>query len=202
MDWGNAIVRSVSRDAAGDVTSIDADLHLKGDFKATDKKITWLAKAESAHAVVRVRLLDYAYLITKPKLEKDDDVRDFANPQTEFTVDALADANVLGLKERDIIQFERKGYFILDKIVEGNGEKRLEFIRIPDGRAAGLALKSGPTAGAPKCKAPVTTPKQAIVGGDPTEDPTIKMYKSKPVSQIEATDVPTSMYHVKSAYED
>ena len=80
MDWGNAIVRSISRDAAGDVTSIDADLYLKGDFKATDKKITWLAEAKSAHALVRVRLLDYDYLITKPKLEKDDDAKDYANP--------------------------------------------------------------------------------------------------------------------------
>ena len=79
MDWGNAIVRSILRDASSDVTSIDADSHLKGDFKATEK-ITWLAEAKSAHALVRVRLLDYDYLITKPKLEKDDDAKDYANP--------------------------------------------------------------------------------------------------------------------------
>ena len=77
------------------------------------------------------------------------------------------------MKERDIIQFERKGYFILDKIVEENGEKSLEFIRIPDGRAAGLALKSGPAASAVKIKAPVTAPKQAIAGDDPTENSSI-----------------------------
>lgn len=33
MDWGNAFMRTIHRDAAGNVTSIDAELHLEGDFK-------------------------------------------------------------------------------------------------------------------------------------------------------------------------
>lgn len=210
MDWGNAIIRAITKDEAGNITSIDADLHLEGDFKATDKKITWLAQATPGHALAQVRLLDYDYLITKPKLEKDDAVADFANPNTEFSVVASADANVFRLKERDIIQFERKGYFILDKVIaEGTDaeSKRLEFIRIPDGRAAGLALKSGSapsTGGAEKGKAKsAQTPKDAAsLSANPAADPTIKMYEVKSSSQIEKIDVPTSMYRVKSVYED
>lgn len=210
MDWGNAIIRTITKDEAGNITSIDADLHLEGDFKATDKKITWLAQATSEHALARVRLLDYDYLITKPKLEKDDAVADFANPNTEFSVDAFADANVYKLKERDIIQFERKGYFILDQVIAGGTDaegKRLEFIRIPDGRAAGLALKSGSSpssSGAEKGKArSAQMPKAAAPqSANPTVDPTIKMYEVKSSSRIEKIDVPTSMYRVKSVYED
>ncbi len=33
MDWGNAIVKSFTRDESGLITAIDADLHLEGDFK-------------------------------------------------------------------------------------------------------------------------------------------------------------------------
>ena len=33
MDWGNAIMHKVNRDESGKVVSIDAELHLEGDFK-------------------------------------------------------------------------------------------------------------------------------------------------------------------------
>jgi glutamyl-tRNA synthetase len=142
MDWGNSIVRKRSLGPSGDVTAIEADLFLEGDFKKTKKKITWLP---SDSPLVDVTLLDYDYLITKKKLEEDDDVADFVTPQTEFRVEALADANVAELKQGDIIQFERKGYYILDK-VQGDfakGDLHLEFISIPDGRAGGVASKAG-----------------------------------------------------------
>ena len=129
MDWGNAIIRSISKDAAGVVTTIDANLHLANDSKATDKEVTWLSQATPAHALARVCLLDYDYLITKVDFEKTDNVTNVANSNTGFIVDALADLNVTSLKERDVIQFERKG-LTLDKLTEDNEEKRLDFIRI------------------------------------------------------------------------
>ncbi len=48
----------------------------------------------------------------------------------------------LTLKRGEIIQFERKGYYIYDN--ETNGVR--EFFKIPDGRAAGIASKAGPPA--------------------------------------------------------
>ncbi|KAI5118016.1 hypothetical protein M0805_003453 [Coniferiporia weirii] len=198
MDWGNAIIRTITRSASGDVTHIDADLNLAGDFKATEKKVTWLAKPTSTLPLVHTTLLDYDYLVTKRKLEKDDTVQAVATAQTEFIVDALADSNVLELAERDIIQFERKGYFILDRITDVNGLKRLEFIRIPDGRAAGLALKS--TGGAN-----VSTPvgeQSTLLPTSPTSDLNVKMYKVDPINKIGNIEAPTTMYKVKSLYED
>lgn len=140
MDWGNAFVRSKVVGKDGEVISLVMELNLGGDFRKTKKKITWLAQPTDSHPVIEVTLLDYDYLITKKKLEEEDDVKDFVPPVTEFREEALADANVKTLKAGDIIQFERKGYYIFDG---RTGDGKLEFIRIPDGRAAGLASKAG-----------------------------------------------------------
>lgn len=138
MNWGNTIVRSKITNPSGKIISMVMDLNLAGDFRKTKKKVTWLAQPPAA-PLANVTLLDYDYLITKKKLEEDDDVKDFVTPVTEFRVDALADRNVRDLKKGDILQFERKGYFIYDGEVKG----KKEFIRIPDGKAAGLASKAG-----------------------------------------------------------
>jgi glutamyl-tRNA synthetase len=42
MDWGNAIFTKIQK-ADGIVKQIEAQLHLEGDYKLTDKKITWLS---------------------------------------------------------------------------------------------------------------------------------------------------------------
>lgn len=147
MDWGNAFVRKINRDSADSpITEIELELNLKGDFKKTKKKITWLAEVPSAQAtLVPVTLLDYDYLITKKKLEEDDDVKDCLTPQTEFRTAAVADANVRQLKQGDIIQFERKGYYIVDRAYDASKpEQEVELILIPDGRAASIASKHAP----------------------------------------------------------
>ncbi|KAJ7085773.1 glutamate-tRNA ligase [Mycena belliarum] len=188
MDWGNAIVRSKTINAAGEVTAIAMDLNLDGDFRKTKKKITWLAQADAAHpmlAPVPVVLLDYDYLITKKKLEEADNVADFVTPVTEFREAALADANVRDLKKGDIMQFERKGYFVCDGEVGG----QLQFIRIPDGRAASLASKAGVPVAAPATK-------------EASPPPATKMYK---VDQVYADDIKadgaTTMYKVDNVYK-
>jgi glutamyl-tRNA synthetase len=117
MGWGNAIVRSISHSlnplSLSTVTSITMDLHLQGDFKTTEKKITWLAS--QGQKLVDVELVDFDFLITKDKLEEEDNVDDFLTPKTEFRTSGIADENVAELKKDDIIQFERKGYFRVDE---------------------------------------------------------------------------------------
>ncbi|KAJ6502218.1 glutamate-tRNA ligase [Mycena sanguinolenta] len=152
MDWGNAIVRSKTKNAAGEITAIEMELHLEGDFRKTKKKITWLSQSTSTHPLTPVTLLDYDYLITKMKIEENDTLADFVTPVTEFRTDALTDANVGDLKKGEIMQFERKGYYIFDGVVDG----KMEFILIPDGRAASLASKAGTPAPTPQGEAPIT----------------------------------------------
>ena len=147
----------------------------------------------AAHTLVETTLLDHDYIITKKKLEEDDDVKDFVTPVSEFREDALADANVADITKGDIIQFERKGYYIFDGIA---ADGRREFIHIPDGRAASLASKAGVAAEPAKTK-------EAKAAKPTSDTPTdTKMYK---VGKIYGEDdvVPTAetkMYKVDSVY--
>ena len=214
MDWGNAIVRSKTVNEAGVVTAIEMELHLDGDFRKTKKKITWLSQPTGPHTLLDATLLDYDYLITKKKLEENDDVKDFVTPVSEFREDAVADANVAGLTKGDIIQFERKGYYIFDGVADG----RHEFIHIPDGRAASIASKAGAqtpaqqegagkkekkaVAGASAAPARAAAPADASKAAFETPVDT-KMYKVAKVygeGELE-TPVETKMYKMKSVYD-
>lgn len=192
MDWGNAIVRSKETDASGTITSITMELNLDGDFRKTKKKITWLAQPTAEHPLPPVTLVDFDYLITKKKLEENDELKDFVTPVSEFKEFAYADANVLDLKKGDIIQFERKGYFIYDNEVEGSRE----FFRIPDGRAAGIASKAGPATSTPAAAA--STPAKVAEPAPPASS----MYA---VERIYGADVQSenasSMYKMDSIYK-
>ncbi|KAF2841136.1 glutamyl-tRNA synthetase [Patellaria atrata CBS 101060] len=135
MNWGNAIVRKVSHSlnplSLKTVTGVELELHLQGDFKKTKKKITWLS---SEQELVPVELVDFDYLITKDKLEEDDNWEHFINPKTEVRTKATADCNVASLRVDDVIQFDRKGYFRVDRAF-AHGQPAVLFL-IPTGKAA------------------------------------------------------------------
>lgn len=139
MDWGNCIITSITKD--GDrVTAIAAKLHLEGDFKKTKKKLTWLCASPHASAPIPLILHDFDYLITKKKLEQDDEMADFVTPKTEFLTKCVGDANMKSLKAGDVIQLERKGYYITDSVMDA-----IHLFKIPDGKAASLVSKAEPT---------------------------------------------------------
>lgn len=131
MDWGNVIIDEIEKDLSGVVTSMKARLHLEGDFKKTSKKITWLSDDDKK---VDVELVDFDHLITKDKLEEGDNFEDFLTPKTEFHSLGYGDCNVKEMKVGDIIQFERKGFYRLDKV--GTDNEPYVFFTIPDGKAA------------------------------------------------------------------
>jgi len=189
MDWGNAIVRSKVVDTSGLVTSIEMELNLEGDFRKTKKKITWLASPTQDHPLPTVSLVDFDYIITKKKLEETDDVADFVTPVSEFKEEAYADANALELTRGEIMQFERKGYYVFDQSVNGV----LEFFKIPDGKAAGIASKANNVAATP----PVVNTTAAkpyfeskmyhmekIYGDDAIPEVETRMYKMQSVYQV------------------
>lgn len=141
MDWGNAyVLKHPSSETP--VKKLDVQLHLEGDFKKTSKKVHWLAISSSA-PLVNILLKEYDYLITKKKIEEDEEWTDFINPETEFLLEAYADWNVREVKRGDIIQFERKGFYICDKALQSENDT-MEFIMIPDGKAASVSLKAKP----------------------------------------------------------
>jgi glutamyl-tRNA synthetase len=193
MDWGNAIVRQKQVDASGKVISLVMDLHLEGDFRKTKKKITWLAEPTPDQPLPSITLTDFDYLITKKKLEEEDNLADFVTPVTEFKENAYADTNVLQLQKGDIIQFERKGYYIYDNEEDG----RMEFFKIPDGRAAGIASKAAPTPSG------VATPAPGASAVAESQEPApTKMYKMASIYVDDANipEVDTKMYKMGSIY--
>ncbi|KAJ1899526.1 glutamate--tRNA ligase [Kickxella alabastrina] len=139
MDWGNAIVESIDR-TDSTVTNLVLRLHLEGDVKTTKKKITWLAQSPSVHPV-EAMLVDYDYLITKKKLEEDDSVESVLTPKTEYTDAAIVDANVALLPQGAILQIERVGYFIVDKVAKESELQLVTLVKIPDGKASSIASK-------------------------------------------------------------
>ncbi|GAA5845383.1 hypothetical protein JCM5353_004814, partial [Sporobolomyces roseus] len=145
MDWGNAFVRKITKSSSGSIESLEMELNLSGDFKKTKKKVTWLSPPSvngSGDELTSVKLLDYDYLITKKKLEEEDSVETFLNPKTEYSVDAVADLNIQSLPKGSIIQFERKGFYIVDVAFDPSSPQTpMELIFIPDGKASTIALK-------------------------------------------------------------
>ncbi|KAM3417428.1 hypothetical protein BST61_g5674 [Cercospora zeina] len=139
MNWGNAIVRKkkytlnplnlVKSEENKTVSELELELHLQGDVKKTSKKVTWLSTEQE---LVPLVMYDFDYLIKKDKLEEEDDFEKSLNAETEFKTEALADCNVAELKEDDIVQFDRKGYFRIDKAFK-QGEPVVAF-QIPTGK--------------------------------------------------------------------
>mmetsp|Transcript_41 Transcript_41/g.81 ORF Transcript_41/g.81 Transcript_41/m.81 type:complete len:718 (-) Transcript_41:62-2215(-) len=134
MDWGNAIIESLEKD--GDkVKGVTARLHLEGDFKTTKKKLTWLADVGSD--LLEVELVDCRPLLTKPKLEKEDNFEDFVTNPLKIRTAAVGEPALRLLKKGEKIQLERTGYFICDQSYadfQPNATPKLILILIPDGK--------------------------------------------------------------------
>jgi len=135
MKWGNVVVSSVG---PTDETFNGVKLHLKlvgrlalDDTNYADtKKFTWLPALE--HGLVPLTLVEYDVLITKPKVEENDDFDAIVNVNSKFTTPALGEPAIAGVVQHSSIQLERKGYFKIDNA------SPLELISIPDGKLRGM----------------------------------------------------------------
>lgn len=128
MRWGNVIVKSINR--SGDkINYLEGEFNPNGDFKKTEKKLTWTAKTND---LTKITLVEFDYLITKKKLEEDEDFEACLTSKihpTRVEGIALSDPNIKNVKKNDIIQLERKGYF---RVNDANSDK-IELYMIPDG---------------------------------------------------------------------
>ena len=164
----------ISRGASGAVEGVEAELHLAGDYKKTEKKLTWVADVGAAAGapLVPLRLEEFDFLITKPKLEEGDDFEAVVNPHTKWETAALGAPAMRTLQRGDIIQLERKGFFRVDAPLLDDARPMVLFA-VPDTKpkkggvierwAAAEAAKAPPAGGggsaAPAKKAPKEAPK-------------------------------------------
>ncbi|RKP04676.1 ribosomal protein L25/Gln-tRNA synthetase, partial [Thamnocephalis sphaerospora] len=215
MDWGNTFVDAITRDSAtGAVTGLKLRLNPAGNPKLTKKKVTWLSPA-SERPFIPALLHDYDYLITKKKLEEDDELANFLTPVSEFHVETVGDNNLAALKKGDIIQLERRGYYIVDRAYDAaQPEVPMHLIAIPDGKASSMASKATPTGkqAAATIRKPATPSAQieVLAVADPQDKlaetlPTRggQMYTTSTVYgdlQLKTDEEATSMYTVKKIY--
>uniref|UniRef100_H2MIU4 Glutamyl-prolyl-tRNA synthetase 1 n=1 Tax=Oryzias latipes TaxID=8090 RepID=H2MIU4_ORYLA len=146
INWGNLIITKINKGADGKVASLEARLNLDNkDFKKTTK-ITWLADTTSAPTMPAV-CVSYQPLISKAVLGKDDDFKQYINKNTKMEEKMVGDPCLKSLKKGDIIQLQRRGFYICDQPYEPISpnsckESPCVLIYIPDGHT-----KEMPTAG-------------------------------------------------------
>ncbi|XP_058525175.1 bifunctional glutamate/proline--tRNA ligase [Ochotona princeps] len=137
INWGNINITKIHKNADGKILSLDAKLNLENkDYKKTTK-ITWLA--ETAHALpIPAICVTYEHLITKPVLGKDEDFKQYVNKDSKREELMLGDPCLKDLRKGDIIQLQRRGFFICDQPYEPVSpysckEAPCILIYIPDG---------------------------------------------------------------------
>ena len=144
MDWGNVIIRAKTAAADGQPATLSGELNLGGDVKKTTK-LTWLAHlpAQADAALVPLELHEFDHLITKRKVEEEDKIEELFNEKSAWSRPAFGDCNMRALKKGEVLQLERKGYWIVDAPAADG--KPVVLLSIPDGREAKPAT---PAAGA------------------------------------------------------
>jgi len=138
LHWGNIFVDKIHRGAEG-VSEMVGRLNLAGNVKDTKKKIHWVPKLDEQ--VTNVVLREFDHLVTKAKIEDDDQLADLINPCSLIDTEAVGDPMLKTLNKGDKIQLERRGFFIVDAPALARG-KPMVLIKIPDGKAKDMGISS------------------------------------------------------------
>ncbi|KFM81927.1 Bifunctional glutamate/proline--tRNA ligase, partial [Stegodyphus mimosarum] len=138
INWGNLLITDIKKKPDGQIESIKAKLNLENkDYKKT-LKVTWVVDSEETPLIPCVCIY-YDHLVSKPVLGKDEDFKNFMNENTKIVVHMLGDPQLASLKKGDIIQIQRKGFFICDEPYDfttlryTSREGPLILFSIPDG---------------------------------------------------------------------
>ncbi|CAG5120654.1 unnamed protein product, partial [Candidula unifasciata] len=128
INWGNLKIKKINR--------LKPCLIYLSDFKKT-QKITWLAEAEDGPFTPAV-CVQYDHIITKGVLGKDEDFKLYINKNSKQEEVMLGDPCLASLKKGDIIQLQRRGYYICDYPYEPvsphtGRDSPCVLINIPDG---------------------------------------------------------------------
>ena len=129
MSWGNAIIREVQK-VNGKVVQLRGELHLAGSVKSTKKKLTWLADTED---LVPVELVDLDFIISKDKVEEEDKLEDIITKQSYLPYKGKGEAAFRCVKKGEIIQVERRGFYICDAPYL-RAEEPVRLFFVPDGK--------------------------------------------------------------------
>ena len=110
-------------------------------------------------------------------LDKDDDFKNFIGKDTKIEVEMLGDPELRKLKKNDIIQIQRRGFFIVDAPYKEAGPysckpANIRLIAIPDGTPGSY--------GPPGKAAPAPQPAKAAAKKGDAKAPAAKPVAAKP----------------------
>ncbi|KAL3993914.1 proline--tRNA ligase [Acanthocheilonema viteae] len=136
INWGNVKICDILKD--GDkITEIRAKLDLENkDYKKT-LKVTWIADTKQGPQIP-VKIIEYSHIISKAIIGKDEDWKQFVNYNSMKYLDFIGEPAMKEIRKGDIIQLQRKGYYICDlaytsKSAYSGFEVPIILILIPDG---------------------------------------------------------------------
>merc|ERR1719193_1971032 len=128
-------------------------------------KLTWLCEDSENSPTTPTVLIYYDHIISKAILDKDDDFKNFVNKDSRHEVEMLGDPEMKDLKKGDIVQIQRRGFFICDSEYQPYNKcvgraRPAVMIAIPNGTSSSYGLP-GKTNTAPvseSTKKPSKTP--------------------------------------------
>lgn len=126
------------------ITEISADNRkatVTVDFKDTNfkdpKKVHWLPNKKELLCTVNV--IEYDHLLSVKKPDDEKDFTQVVNPKSKFVTEFLAEGVLKTLPPRTHIQFERRGYFVIDKKQVIADKEHIDAIFIPDGKTKSMS---------------------------------------------------------------
>ncbi|XP_061172906.1 bifunctional glutamate/proline--tRNA ligase-like [Saccostrea echinata] len=113
INWGNLEITKINK-KDGKIVSMEAKTKLDNkDYKET-QKITWLAETEKAPFTPTV-CVQYDHIISKAVISKTDNFKEYVNRDSKKELVMFGDPCLATLKKGDIIQLQRRGYYICDQ---------------------------------------------------------------------------------------
>eukprot|EP00826_Nyctotherus_ovalis_P001828 TRINITY_DN10330_c0_g2_i7.p1 TRINITY_DN10330_c0_g2~~TRINITY_DN10330_c0_g2_i7.p1 ORF type:complete len:420 (+),score=85.90 TRINITY_DN10330_c0_g2_i7:577-1836(+) len=134
MKWGNCLITRKERLENG--MRLYGELLEDRNFKGT-KKLTWVPFKDNLK--VECKLIEFGHLLTKPKVEEGDSMDDIVNRDSRRETAAYGELEFKSLKEKDLIQLERRGYFYVD-VPWSSSTNSVTLHYIPEGKTKPMSI--------------------------------------------------------------
>ncbi|XP_018307906.1 bifunctional glutamate/proline--tRNA ligase isoform X2 [Mycetomoellerius zeteki] len=143
INWGNIMIQKINKQG-DNIIDVQARLNLENKNYKNTLKITWLAEsvptsdpnAEKSNPI-KCYAVYFDHIMSVPVLGKDDDFKNFVAKNTRKEIQMLGEVELKRVKKGEIIQLQRKGFFICDVPYASNSystrEPPIILFHIPDG---------------------------------------------------------------------
>ena len=134
MNWGNCMISKKEVKADGKVHLFGTINEEDKDYKGT-KKLTWLANDPAT--LIEIEIVENGHLITTDSIPEGVEFKDIVNNRSQVKTIAYAEGACRSLQQGTSLQFERRGYYFVDKVALKDRKLTVNFV--PDGRQTNMS---------------------------------------------------------------